>query len=457
MSEDKELKQWKEKLFYQPKNGYDQINAEQTGEIFAYAEGYKQFLDAARTEREAVREAIRMAEEAGFVPYTFGMALQPGSKVYVNNRGKALMLAVLGEQPLDHGCVIAGAHIDSPRLDLKQTPMYEDSEHFSSTQHAVDVVRRMLHNNKLVFDASRPLVTGYLDKNIRISAIHSLIVGDEVGVSVSIRIVNPCKITKQQFIESEMCTEEIYEFLAISFVHGISQVYAGATGSGKTTIMADIMSNIPDHRRLITIEKSVREFDLVKRDENGEKINNVVHLVTYESDDPTRCVTMQDLLTKCLTMHPDAICVAEMKNEEAWEAQEAARTGHTVLTTTHASSVQGIYPRLATLCMQKHSTPYPTLISFVTEAFPLAVFLKKLDDGKRHIMEIAECLGCDEKGKVFTKTLWKYRVDSERIVDGKTVIDGRFVRVNPISKELRERMHENGVPNDVLDRFSEVR
>ena len=76
----------------------------------------------------AVKEAIRMAEAEGFVPYTFGMELQPGSKVYVNNRGKALMLAVLGQQPLDHGCVIAGAHIDSPRLDLKQTPMYEDSE-----------------------------------------------------------------------------------------------------------------------------------------------------------------------------------------------------------------------------------------------------------------------------------------------------------------------------------------
>ena len=128
MSEDKELKQWKEKLFYQPKNGYDRIDTEQAGEIFAYAEGYKQFLNAARTEREAVKEAIRMAEAEGFVPYTFGMELQPGSKVYVDNRGKALMLAVLGQQPLDHGCVIAGAHIDSPRLDLKQTPMYEDSE-----------------------------------------------------------------------------------------------------------------------------------------------------------------------------------------------------------------------------------------------------------------------------------------------------------------------------------------
>ena len=102
MSEDKELKQWKEKLFYQPKNGYDQIDAEQTGEIFAYAEGYKQFLDAARTEREAVKEAIRMAEAEGFVPYTFGMELQPGSKVYVNNRGKALILTTFGTRQGAH-------------------------------------------------------------------------------------------------------------------------------------------------------------------------------------------------------------------------------------------------------------------------------------------------------------------------------------------------------------------
>ena len=404
--------------------------------------------------KDAMRQLIKqyMKDHNYYVPH-MNLA-EAADRLYVEMAEYSFLTPLLARKDIEEININSW---DDIQIIPSKGQQYKYSEHFSSAQHAVDVVRRMLHNNKLVFDASRPLVTGYLDKNIRISAIHSLIVGDEVGVSVSIRIVNPCKITKQQFIESEMCTEEIYEFLAISFVHGISQVYAGATGSGKTTIMADIMSNIPDHRRLITIEKSVREFDLVKRDENGRKINNVVHLVTYESDDPTRCVTMQDLLTKCLTMHPDAICVAEMKNEEAWEAQEAARTGHTVLTTTHASSVQGIYPRLATLCMQKHSTPYPTLISFVTEAFPLAVFLKKLDDGKRHIMEIAECLGCDEKGKVFTKTLWKYRVDSERIVDGKTVIDGGFVRVNPISRELRDRMHENGVPNDVLDRFSEVR
>lgn len=125
MSENKE---WREKLFYEQKNGYDLIDAEETKLAYAYCEGYKQFLNVARTEREAVKEAIAMAEEAGFVPYEYGMPLQPGTKVYSSNRGKALMLAVMGREPLSAGCVIAGAHVDSPRLDLKQIPLYEDTE-----------------------------------------------------------------------------------------------------------------------------------------------------------------------------------------------------------------------------------------------------------------------------------------------------------------------------------------
>lgn len=247
--------------------------------------------------KDAMRQLIKqyMKDHNYYVP---NMTLaEAADRLYVEMAEYSFLTPLLARKDIEEININSW---DDIQIIPSKGQQYKYSEHFSSAQHAVDVVRRMLHNNKLVFDASRPLVTGYLDKNIRISAIHSLIVGDEVGVSVSIRIVNPCKITKQQFIESEMCTEEIYEFLAISFVHGISQVYAGATGSGKTTIMADIMSNIPDHRRLITIEKSVREFDLVKRDENGRKINNVVHLVTYESDDPARCVTMQDLLTKSL-------------------------------------------------------------------------------------------------------------------------------------------------------------
>ena len=125
MSENKE---WREALFYEQKNGYDLIDAEETKLVYAYCEGYKQFLNAARTEREAVKAAIGLAEEAGFVPYEYGMTLQPGAKVYYSNRGKALMLAVMGREPLSAGCVIAGAHVDSPKLDLKQLPLYEDTE-----------------------------------------------------------------------------------------------------------------------------------------------------------------------------------------------------------------------------------------------------------------------------------------------------------------------------------------
>ena len=119
---------WRDSLFYEQKNGYDLIDAEETKLAFAYCEGYKRFIDEAKTEREAVKIGIELAREQGFVPFVPGMKLESGSKVYFCNRGKALTLAVIGKRPLSEGCVIAGAHIDSPRLDLKQLPLFEDTE-----------------------------------------------------------------------------------------------------------------------------------------------------------------------------------------------------------------------------------------------------------------------------------------------------------------------------------------
>ena len=86
------------------------------------------YLNDSRTEREAVKNAIALAEEQGFVEYELGMELKPGMRIYRNNRGKALMLAVIGKKSLAEGAVIAGAHVDSPRLDLKQITMYETDE-----------------------------------------------------------------------------------------------------------------------------------------------------------------------------------------------------------------------------------------------------------------------------------------------------------------------------------------
>lgn len=119
---------WRDDLFYEQKNGYDLIDAEESKLAFAFCEGYKRFIDAAKTEREAVKVGIELAEEQGFVPFAPGMKLLPGDKVYFSNRKKALMLAVIGKKPVSEGCVISAAHIDSPRLDLKQLPLFEDTE-----------------------------------------------------------------------------------------------------------------------------------------------------------------------------------------------------------------------------------------------------------------------------------------------------------------------------------------
>ncbi|MEG1190609.1 MAG: aminopeptidase [Oscillospiraceae bacterium] len=124
----KEKSERADKLFYAQKNGYDIIDQKEKDLCEDYCKAYMTFLNESKTEREAVRAGIALAEKAGFVPYTAGMKIEAGTKIYSSNRGKALMLAVIGKKPLSEGSIIAAAHVDSPRLDLKQVPLYEDSE-----------------------------------------------------------------------------------------------------------------------------------------------------------------------------------------------------------------------------------------------------------------------------------------------------------------------------------------
>lgn len=118
----------RESLFYSRKNGYDLIGTDERVALEDYCREYMEYLNVSRTEREAVVNAIALAEENGFVEFVPGMKLKAGDRVYSCNRGKALMLAVIGSENLESGAVIAGAHVDAPRLDLKQNPLYESDE-----------------------------------------------------------------------------------------------------------------------------------------------------------------------------------------------------------------------------------------------------------------------------------------------------------------------------------------
>lgn len=118
-----------EELFYQKKSFYETADEQTLADMQRYAEDYKHFLDVAKTEREAVEEGVKRAEQAGYTPFRFGEKLMPGDKRYYNNRGKNLFLIRKGSLPLcEDGVRILAAHIDSPRIDIKQNPLYEEGQ-----------------------------------------------------------------------------------------------------------------------------------------------------------------------------------------------------------------------------------------------------------------------------------------------------------------------------------------
>lgn len=273
---------------------------------------------------------------------------------------------------------------------------------FSSPQHAIDVVRRMLNACGMVIDDTMPSVIGFLDKNVRISVDKTPIVDPEVGINASIRIVNQQTVSAQKLLDSGSATAEMLHFLTACIRYGVSVCIAGATGSGKTTIMAWLLSQVPDNRRLITIEEGSREFDLVKRDENGNILNSVVHLLTRPSENPSLNINQDFLLERVLRKHPDVIGVGEMRSAaESLSAAESSRTGHTVCTTIHSNSCASTYRRMMTLAKRKYMMGDDVLMQIMVEAYPIIVFTKQLEDRSRKIMEIIEGECCEGERLIY--------------------------------------------------------
>ena len=122
------IEELRESLLNTPKNGFARLSAEERAEMETYCASYMAFMNDCKTEREATTWAVAEAEKRGFKPFKPGMDAKPGDKIYYNNRGKAIALAVIGTDSLAQGANICAAHVDSPRMDLKPNPLYEDSE-----------------------------------------------------------------------------------------------------------------------------------------------------------------------------------------------------------------------------------------------------------------------------------------------------------------------------------------
>lgn len=333
------------------------------------------------------------------------------------------------------------------------------AERFDSPEHAINVVRRMLHVSGVVLDNASPAVLGHLSKNIRIAAMKTPLVDEDVGVAASIRIVNPQNMRKEDFIREGTATAEMLDFLTECVRYGISVCVAGATNSGKTTVAGWLLSTVPDTKRIFTIESGSRELSLV-REKDGKILNRVIHTITRDSENERQNIDQDSLLDMALRFNPEVICVGEMRSSEAYAAQEAARTGHTVLTTIHSNSCEATYRRMVTLCKRKYDMADDTLMDLVTEAFPIIVFTKQLENKQRKMMEIMECeilpgAGNPHGSSRNFRTLFRYNITENRLDGDKFIINGYHEPVGRISDSLCKRFLENGMPQETIERLKE--
>ena len=324
-------------------------------------------------------------------------------------------------------------------------------EHFESPEHAVNVVRRMLHVSGMVLDNASPTALGHLSKNIRIAVLKAPVVDEDVGIAASIRIVNPQSMKKEDFIRGGTATGEMLDFLAECLRYGVSTCVAGATSSGKTTLAGWLLTTIPGSKRIFTIENGSRELALVRR-EDSKVVNSVIHTLTRDSENERQRITQTSLLDMSLRFNPDYVVVGEMRSAEANAAQEAARTGITVLTTIHSNSCEATWRRMVSLCKRAIDMSDETLMDYVTEAYPLVAFCKQLENKARRVMEIMECEILPDGTRSF-RPLFRYHITENRMENGKFIISGRHCMVQGISESLQSRLLENGMPQTSLKRI----
>lgn len=323
---------------------------------------------------------------------------------------------------------------------------------FASPGQAVDILQKLLQQSGVTIDKGRPEAEAHIGSRIRIAALINPLVDADVGVACSIRKLSKRVFTKEKYLANDFASAEELEFLTSCLRYGASTIVAGKVNSGKTTFENYLLSNIPNEKRIYTIESGARELNLVRCDENGIPINNVVHTLTRPSENKLEDITQEKLVVKALRFDPDIIVVAEMRDIEAYAGQEASLTGHTVVTSLHAGSPKQAHNRVANLCRKLYPIDYQTALIQACSAFPIVVFVHQTDDYVRRIMEVSEVVV--DGTNIRYNPLYKYKVLSNEVVDGVTVTRGEHLKVGIPSTDLVELFSNNSMPSSQIEKFT---
>lgn len=274
---------------------------------------------------------------------------------------------------------------------------------------------------------------------------------DDRGISVSIRLLHPSRVNREQIVKGGNATQKMIDFLCMCLRYGVSFVVAGATSSGKTTLLNALLTSIPDNKRIFTIESGSRELSLL-RTSRGKVVNNVVHTLSRPSDNAAYDISQEDLVVASLRFNPDVVVVGEMRDVEAYSAVEASLTGHTVVSTIHAYAADAAHMRLALLCQKRFPINFQTSLMQAGQAFPIVVYAHKLEDNSRKIMDISECI-ITPNGERQYRTLFRYKITENDLSGNKIKISGYFEQPEIMSDGLKQKLMQAGVPQSELNKF----
>ena len=324
---------------------------------------------------------------------------------------------------------------------ITNTRTFKLKEGFPDADALLDITKRLVRNGKMVIDQSNPRVDSYIGNGIRVSAMISPIIREDKGAVLSIRKQTKAKITTNDLVAYKTATQEELELIALLTRNKISGAIVGATGSGKTTllnyVLSDYVQSEKDKARVYIIEES-REIQLPED-------AKVIYTAVYGDDKSTLNITAPDLLKSALRFHPNFICCAEMRGEEAMNAMNAAQTGHIVWSTFHAENCVEAYQRLLTMCkMSGTDLSEHLLMKNLVAAFPIIVSSQQLRDGTRKITGIYEAEDVDGV-KVIGHYIYKMLIDHYDYDNQGNVIHiaGAHCRVGNLSDAMAQRIFDN--------------
>ena len=290
---------------------------------------------------------------------------------------------------------------------------------FSSEEKLEDVIQQIASRVNRRVNEVTPMADARLEDGSRVNIVLPPIALD--GPIVTIRRFSKEPIRMEQLIAWNSISREAADDLADLVRSGYNIFVCGGTGSGKTTFLGALAEFIPPDERVITIEDSA-ELKLVN-------VKNLVRLETRPANlEGKHEITIRQLIRNALRMRPDRIIVGEVRSEEALDMIQAMCTGHQgSMSTGHANSSQDMHSRLETLVLMGMDLPLAAIRGQIASALDIIVYLGRLRDKSRHVIEIDEIEGIKD-GKIRLNKLYSWQEEGER--DGKII--GKLVRTQTV-------------------------